>query len=123
MSVCEHVARIRSAVDELMRRVESVSLIIDAFADAYVVCCVVVAVACVADGLLLRMLRARGLFPVRRTFVVTHDDVGELDAAADLTDARVPVARSLCDGNAIGCVDPLLPLNEMQPPQFSETKV
>ena len=95
--------------------------IISALADTFLVCCAVVVAAYVADWLLLRMLRACAVLPVRVTYAVTPEQVRQLD---------VPVASSTemtgsCDGRAMTCHDALLscPFTDLHPPQFSETKV
>lgn len=122
--VCEYASRLHSLTDEFVQHVSSVRDIVSDLADTFLICCVVVVVACVADKLLLRMLRACAMLPVRVTYIVTHECAHQLDVGEpSLTDTQL--YGQSCDGRPFTCRDALLssPLTDLHLPQFSETKV
>jgi len=81
----------------------------------FVVCCVIVVVACVADKLLLRTLRACAVLPVNVSSHRLHDVTD---------DVALPGGQS-CDGRPFANTEAVMasPLKKMHLLQFSETKV
>ena len=124
MSACERVNRLRSLSDAFLQHISSVTDIVDDLADAFLVCCCVVVVACVADKLLLRLLRALGALPVRVTYVVTHECAQQMDVG-DAASTETALHGQSCDGRSFTCRDslPSPPLTDLHLTQFSETKV
>jgi len=103
----------------------SVTDIISDLADAFLICCVVVVVACIADRLLLRMLRACSVLPTRLTYVVTPECARELDVG-DVGSTEAALQEPSCDGRAaLSCHDALMtsPMSQLHLLKFSETKV
>jgi len=134
LSACAHVDRLRSLVSRFRRHVQSLVDVVGALADAFLACCVVVVVAAVVDQLLLRTLRACAVLPVRRTYVMTSQQVRQLDGfVAGATVNTLPASAAAaagggteaCDGRAFTCRDALIscPVTDLLPPHFSETKV
>ena len=136
-AACESVSGLHSLIVEFLQRMSSVTDIISDLADAFLVCCVVVVVACVADRLLLRMLRACAVVPTRLTYVVTPEcareldlgDVGSTQAAVldlgDVGSTEAALQGPPCDGQALSCRDSLMtsPTSQLHLLKFSETKV
>jgi len=131
-AACEHISRLRSLMAEFSQHVSSVTDVVGALSNMFVVCCVVVACACVVEQLLLRTLRACAVRPTRRAYVVTQqyaEQLGVADAATSTqtTTMTQAAAQSQCDGRAFTCRDALLSsassLTQLQLLQFSETKV
>jgi len=120
-AACEHANHLRSLVVEFLRHISAVADVVSDVAHMFLVCCVVVVVACVADELLLRMLRACAALPVRLTYVVTQEYARQLDVG-DASSVEAALHGPSSDGRAVTCGDALysLPLTELQ---FSETKV
>jgi len=124
-AACKHTGRLQSLAAVFLQRVSSVTDIVNNVADMFLICCVVVVVACVADKLLLRVLRACAVLPVRVTYVVTQEFARQLDLG-DAASTETPATNEQsCDGRAFTCRQALLPssLTELYLPQFSETKV
>ena len=121
---CEYVGHLQSIITEFLQLISSFTHIISDLADMFLICCVVVVVACVADKLLVRMLRACAALPVRLTYVVSQECAQQLDVS-DATTTEVALQGQSCDGRAFTCRDALLstPLTQLHLLQFSETKV
>ena len=121
---CEYVSHLHSLITEFLQHISSVRDIASDLADTFLICCVVVVVACVADKLLLRMLRACAALPMRLTYVVKQEYAQQLDVA-DATSTDAALQGQSCDGRTFTCHDSLLssPLTQLHLLQFSETKV
>lgn len=132
-AACEHISRLRSLTTQFVHQVSIVTDIISALSNVFVVCCVVVACAAVVERLLLRTLRACGVLPTRRTYVVTQQYARQLDDVAteggtEMLQSASAAGQSQCDGRAFTCREALLSssssLTQLQQVlQFSETKV
>jgi len=117
---CESVSRLHSLIVDFLQRMSSLTDIISDLADAFLICCFVVVVACVADRLLLRMLRACAVLPTRLTYVVTPECARQLDVG-DAGSTEAALQRPSCDG----CRDDVMssPMSQLHLLKFSETKV